>query len=87
MSTSSKSDEKQPDANLPQDRQMEELRDLVLGKDGQHVKSHVKSHARELVGNVVVEALNDRQKTDQGLSHILQPTIEKTVQTYRDKNA
>lgn len=80
MSTSSKSDSDQPDANLPPDPQMQELRDLLLGKDGKHVKNHVQTHARELVGSVVVEALNDRQKIDDSLNQVLLPTVEKAVQ-------
>lgn len=78
MSTSSKSDKGQP--NIPKDPQMQELRDLLLGKDGQHVKNYVKTHARELVGSVVIEALNDRQKVDDSLNQVLQPTVEKSVE-------
>lgn len=80
MSTPSKSDKNQPDSRLPPDPQMQVLRDLLLGKDGEHVKNHVQSHAREVVGNVVIEALSDRQKADEGLSRLLLPTVEKSVQ-------
>ena len=43
---------------------MRQIRELVLGKDGQQVKQTLKGNVREWVGEVFSEALHDREKQD-----------------------
>lgn len=62
-------------------RQMDAVRQLVLGEDNQLVKETVEAHARELVGNVLTEALHDRQKADGTIRQVLSPLVEKSVET------
>lgn len=81
MSSSPKSNGNRQETNTSAEQQMQALRELVLGKDGQYVKQHMHSHARELVGSVVVEALKDRQKSDDALEQVLVPTVEKSVES------
>lgn len=68
---------------------LEALRDIILGKDQHLITEAVRTHARELVANVVVEALHDRQLKDQSVDKILQPVIEqsveRSVETHSDK--
>lgn len=59
---------------------MEQLRALVLGENGQHVTHTLKTHARDLVGDVVTEALYDREKQDGSVNNVLVPLVEKSVQ-------
>lgn len=65
------------------------LRDIILGQDQHLITQIMRSHARELVANVVVEALHDRQLKDQSVDKILQPVIEqsveRSVETHSDK--
>lgn len=60
--------------------QMRQIRELVLGKDGQHVKQSLKNSARGLVGEVFSEALNDREKHDGSVNKVLLPLVEKSVE-------
>jgi len=61
-------------------RQMEDVRQLVLGKDNQRILDAVEKNARQLVSNVLTEALHDRQKNDGTVSKVLTPLIEKSVE-------
>ena len=60
--------------------QMNQLRQLVLGKDNQLVKDSMREHARELVGEVFSEALHDRQTTDGSVNKVIGPLVEKSVE-------
>lgn len=60
--------------------QMEKLRQLVLGENNQLIRSTVEEDARELVGQVLTEALHDRQKADGSVSQVLTPLVEKSVE-------
>jgi len=72
------SNEQQP--NKPDTEQMQKIRELVLGKDGQHVKQALEENARELVAEVVSEALHDREKRDGSVKKVLLPLVEKSIE-------
>lgn len=65
------------------------LRDIILGQDQHLITQIMRTHARDLVSSVVVEALHDRQLKDQSVDKILQPVIEqsveRSVETHSDK--
>lgn len=44
------------------DQQLEQIRSLILGENSQVVTDSIKKDARNIVGNVLTEALHDRQK-------------------------
>ncbi|GAC13631.1 OmpA family protein [Aliiglaciecola lipolytica] len=71
-----------PDAkNVPDDEAaMRELRDIILGKNRQHVKQVLKDNAREIVGDVVIEAIHDRQKLNQEFTTVLTPVVQQSVE-------
>lgn len=60
--------------------QMHKLREIVLGKDGQYVTQTLKANARELVGEVLSEALHDRERQDGSVNKVLLPLVEKSVE-------
>lgn len=68
-----------PPSNSDTD-QMQQIRKLVLGEDGLHVKQTLKENARELVGEVFSEALHDRQRQDGSVNKVLLPLVEKSVE-------
>lgn len=72
------SNEQQP--KQANSEQMRQLRELVLGKDCHLVKQSIKTDARELVGEVLSEALHDREKHDGSVSNVLVPLVEKSVE-------
>ena len=61
-------------------QQMQQLRELVLGKDNSHVNEAVRENAREMVSEVFSEALHDRQKQDGSVNNIIVPLVEKSVE-------
>jgi outer membrane protein OmpA-like peptidoglycan-associated protein len=67
-------------SSTPDSEQMRQIRELVLGKDGQQVKQTLKDNARELVGEVFSEALHDREKQDGSVNKVLLPLVEKSVE-------
>jgi outer membrane protein OmpA-like peptidoglycan-associated protein len=67
-------------SNQPDTEQMREIRELVLGKDGQHVAQTLKDNARVLVSEVFSEALHDRESQDGSVNKVLLPLVEKSVE-------
>ena len=61
-------------------QQMHQLRELVLGKDNSQVQDTLKLHAREVVSDVLSEALYDRQKKDGSVNQVIVPIVEKSVE-------
>lgn len=61
-------------------QQMHEIRELVLGKDGLQIKQVVQLHARQWVGDVLSEAIHDREKQDGSVNNVLLPLVEKSVE-------
>ena len=61
-------------------QQLEQLRQLLLGKNNQRIRDIVEKDARKIVCNVVAEALHDRQKTDGMVGQVLSPLVEEAVE-------
>ena len=61
--------------------ELEQLRKILLGENGEQVTQVMRDHARQIVGEVVVEALHDRQCKDDALTHILTPVVTKSVES------
>ncbi|GAA6170981.1 hypothetical protein NBRC116592_06510 [Colwellia sp. KU-HH00111] len=62
------------------DPQIAQVRTLILGKDSQHVTASIEKQARNMVADVLTEALHDRQKRDRSVNKVLRPIIEDAVQ-------
>lgn len=62
------------------DPQIAQVRTLILGKDSQHVTASIEKQARNMVADVLTEALHDRQKRDRSVNKVLRPIIENAVQ-------
>tara|TARA_R110002153_G_scaffold271355_1_gene438598 strand:+ start:5084 stop:6847 length:1764 start_codon:yes stop_codon:yes gene_type:complete len=67
-------------SNKPDTEQMRQIRELVLGNNGQHVTQTIKDNARELVSEVFSEALHDRESQDGSVNKVLLPLVEKSVE-------
>lgn len=69
------------DANhLSDDAQLQQLRKLIVGNDDARIKQVLQDNAREIVGDVVIEAIHDRQREDGAFSPVLVPLVEKSVE-------
>ncbi|GAB2704385.1 OmpA family protein [Aliiglaciecola aliphaticivorans] len=70
-------------SNIPSedDVAMQQLREIILGKNQELVKQVIKDNAREMVSEVVIEAIHDRQKHNDEFSKILTPVVQKSVET------
>jgi len=61
------------------EQQLEQIRALILGKNNRIILESIKKDARNIVGNVLTEALHDRQKKDGSVNKVLLPLIEDSV--------
>ena len=61
------------------EQQLEQIRALILGKNNRIILESIKKDARNIVGNVLTEALHDRQKEDGSVNKVLLPLIEDSV--------
>ncbi|MGL1956108.1 MAG: OmpA family protein [Colwellia sp.] len=61
------------------EQQFQQLRQLILGKDSHLVTDTVKKHARNIVTDVLTEAIHDRQKKDGSVNKVLLPLVEDSV--------
>ncbi len=77
MSNNSASDDNR-DSEAQQ--QLAELRRIILGRDGEHAAQALKPQARQFVGDVLIEALHDKQRDGQSINHVVAPIVEKTVE-------
>ncbi|WP_375751441.1 OmpA family protein [Vibrio sp. HN007] len=68
------------DGSTSDNLEMQKLREIVLGKDNQLVKDTVEDNARDIVSNVLTEALHDREKQDGTVRKVLTPLVEKSVE-------
>lgn len=59
--------------------EMQSVRTLLLGEENSLVKDTVRENARELVTDVISEAIHDRQLKDDSLSRTLIPLVESAV--------
>lgn len=62
------------------EQQLTELRALLLGKDYALITDVIRRQSRDLVKDVLAEALHDRQKQDQAIDKVLQPIVERSVE-------
>lgn len=60
--------------------QMKHIRHLLLGENNKLVRDTMEENARDIVSNVLTEALHDRQKSDGTVSKVLTPLVEKSVE-------
>jgi len=61
-------------------QQLEQLRQLLLGKNNQRIRDIVEEDARKVVSNVLAEALHDRQAADGMVGQVLTPLVEEAVE-------
>ncbi|MEM0912651.1 MAG: hypothetical protein AAGJ37_16880, partial [Pseudomonadota bacterium] len=62
------------------EKQLDDLRALIFGDQGEHVNKALKPHARKMVSKVVSEAIVERQKTDKSINNIVMPLVEDSVE-------
>lgn len=62
------------------EQELLQLREILMGKDAKHLIAALEPHSRKLVADVLVQALHDRQKSDNAVSHVIAPIVEKTVE-------
>ena len=62
------------------EQQLEQVRTLILGKNSHLVTDTIKKEARTIVGDVLTEALHDRQKKDGSVNKVLLPLVEDSVE-------
>lgn len=65
---------------------MEQVRTLVLGPNNEQITSTVKANARDIVKDVISEAMHDRQQQDGSLSKAIVPMIESAVEQSIENN-
>lgn len=61
-------------------QQLEQLRTLILGEDHQLITRALKHQAREIVSDVLTEALHDREKKDGSVNKVIMPLVENAVE-------
>lgn len=61
-------------------QELEQLRQVLLGKDHHLITDIVNDQAREIVGKVLAEALHDRQTKDGSINKVLLPIVENSVE-------
>lgn len=65
---------------IESEQQLDKVRTLILGENSYLVTDVIKKEARNIVGDVLTEALHDRQKKDGSVNKILLPLVEDSVQ-------
>lgn len=60
--------------------QLEQLRAILLGQEGEHLVKALKPHSRKVVGDVLVQALHDKQREGNAINHVVTPIVEKSVE-------
>ncbi len=63
------------------EKNLTQLRDVLLGKNYSFITEKVREQSRETVKNVIVEAINDRQKQGSDVDALLQPIVERSVES------
>ena len=62
------------------DSQLETLRRILIGKEVDKAAAEIRAESREMVADVLSEALHDREKKDGSVQRIIQPIIAKSVE-------
>ena len=60
---------------------LNELRNIILGENGEQVTAVIRANAREIVRDVVVEAIHDRQIIGDEFNQVITPAVSKSVET------
>ncbi|WP_339768101.1 OmpA family protein [uncultured Paraglaciecola sp.] len=63
-----------------QERQLQELRQILFGQNNQHLTDALRHNAREIVSDVFSEALKDRQDKDGSVKKVMAPLVDKSVE-------
>ncbi|AEP31230.1 OmpA family protein [Brumicola nitratireducens] len=63
-----------------EDSQLETLRRILIGKEVDKAAAEIRAESREMVSDVLSEALHDREKKDGSVQRIIQPIIAKSVE-------
>lgn len=71
----------EPSDSSADELQLEQLRNILLGEGNQQITDTVRANARELVAEVVTEAIKDRQTGDGSIDKVLMPIVESSVDT------
>lgn len=67
--------------NALDEDKLSELREVLLGKNYALVTKQIKLQSRDIVKDVVAEALYDRQKQDNTIESVLTPIVERSVES------
>jgi len=73
-------------ANKKPDADLSNVRSLLLGDDNEVVLKSVEKNARQIVSDVVTEAIYDRERRDGSLARTITPMIESSIQQSIDNN-
>lgn len=60
--------------------ELAKLRKIILGDNNQQITDTINKQAREIVSEVLTEALHDRQKRDGSVNKVLLPIVENSVE-------
>lgn len=63
-----------------EDSQLETLRRILIGKEIDKAAAEIRAESREMVSDVLSEALHDREKKDGSVQRIIQPIIARSVE-------
>ncbi len=69
------------------EKQLEQVRNLLLGKDNSRVTASFEKDARRIVADVITEALHDRQQRDNSVDKVIQPFVEDSVKHSVEHNS
>lgn len=73
-------------ANKRPEADLSNVRSLLLGNDNEVVLKSVEKNARQIVSDVVTEAIYDRERRDGSLARTITPMIESSIQQSIDNN-
>lgn len=72
------------DSSLPKserDSEIDQLRRILFGRDGVYVRQALSPEVKDLVVSVLSEALHERQRRDNSIVSVIQPLVERSVET------
>lgn len=69
-----------PVSDKDSQEELKQLRKIILGDNNQQITDTVTNQAREIVSEVLTEALHDRQKKDGSVNKVLLPIVENSVE-------
>lgn len=74
-------------ASTSADSSMEKIRELVIGKDDKFVQQAVQRNAKNMVVDVVSEALHEREGQDGSVNKVLVPLVERSLHRSIEANS